>query len=295
MEYLDKESNEERLIIDLSDIGFRNMVLLGKYSYNEVKDKLEMHKHKDMLEICFLESGTQYYQVGEENYFLKGGDILITPPNVIHGTSSYPEEKGSLFWMIIKMPKTSFRLLNLTPKETSLLAQRLLNLERIHFKGSYELKKTLNAIFKTYYKKNDSLNKIEITNHILYFLLKVIYYGEKNKDKGISEDIEFSCTYLKQNIFKKIYISELAKKVNLSQSRFKHKFKEEIGIPPNEYIIKQKINKAKELLEDSDLTITNIAYDLGFSNSSYFSIVFKKHQGISPTQYKIDLKTNNHL
>ncbi len=289
MEYLDIKCNKERLIIDLLGVGFKNMVLLGHYSYKETKKKLEMHQHKDMLEICFLETGSQHYQVGEDNYFLKGGDILITPPNVVHGTSSYPEEKGSLFWMIIKIHKTPFKLLNLTPKESNLLMNRLLNLKNKHFKGSYDMKKILSSIFLSFNKKNDFLNKIEITNHILSFLLKVIYCGEKIKDKSVSTDIEFCCKYIKKNIFQKLYINDLAKKINLSESRFKHKFKEEIGIPPNEYILKLKINKAKEIIQKDELSFTNIAYDLGFSTSSYFSTVFKKYQGTSPSKFKTKL------
>jgi len=278
--------NNERLIIDFKEIGFSSVVKLGHYAYRETKKKLEMHQHKDKLEICFLETGAQYYQVGENNYFLKGGDVLITPPNIIHGTSSYPEEKGSLFWMLIKIPKTSFKLLNLTPKESDLIVKRLLNLERKHFKGSSELKKILSTIFSSYNKKNNGLNKIIITNQILHFLLKVIQYGEKMHQRDISIDIEFCCKYIKNNIFQNIYISDLAKKINLSESRFKHKFKEEIGIPPNEYILKQKIKKAKDLIHKTDISFTNLAYDLGFSTASYFSVVFKKYQGISPSEFK---------
>ncbi len=289
MEYVDVKSNKERVIIDLSSLKFRNVVLLGYYSYREVKRNLEMHQHKDMLEICFLETGSQYYQVGDKSYLLKGGDVLVTPPNMIHGTSNYPEEKGSLFWMIIKVPHTSFRLLNLTSKESSLLVNRLLSLKRKHFKGSPEMKKLLSEIFTFYNKKNDFLNKIEITNHILNFLLKVIYCGERTNQKDVSADIQFCCKYIEENIFQKIYILKLAEKVNLSESRFKHKFKEELGIPPNEYILKQKINKARELIKKTNISFTNLAYDLGFSTPSYFSTVFKKYQGVTLSEYKLSV------
>ena len=291
MKFLNMNHNNERLIINLKGMGFKNVVRLGHYAYRETKKKLEMHQHNDKLEICFLETGSQYYQVGEDNYFLKGGDILITPPNIIHGTSSYPEEKGSLFWMLINIPKTSFKLLNLTPKESDLIVKRLLNLEKKHFKGSSEMKKILSAIFSSYNKKNDGLNKIIITNLILHFLLKVIYHGEKKQHRDVSIDIEFCCKYIERNIFQSIYISDLAKKINLSESRFKHKFKEEIGIPPNEYILKQKIKKAKELIQKTDISFTNLAYDLGFSTASYFSVVFKKYQGISPSEFKTILRS----
>lgn len=287
MYFLDLKSNKERMILDLKAMGFRNVVLLGHYSYKEAKKKLEMHKHKDMIEICFLETGSQLYQVGSNNYFLKGGDILITPPNIVHGTSKSPEEKGSLFWMILKVPKSAaFRILNLTPKESRILINRLLHLNNLHFRGSSTMKKTLIKIFSSYNERHDPLKKIEIANHILNFLLSVIDCGEKINNKVISADIVFCCTYIKENIFQKIYITKLAEIINLSESRFKHKFKEETGMPPNEYIIKQKIEKAKELMPEAGTTVTNLAYDLGFSSSSYFSTVFKKHLGISPTEYK---------
>jgi len=286
MEYIDLKSNKERLIIDFSSLGYKNIAVLGHYKYKETKGKLEMHEHTDMLEICFLETGSQYYQIGEKNYLLKGGDFLITPPNIIHGSSSFPEEKGSLFWMIIKVPKTPFKLLNLTTKESQLLIERLLNLENHHFKGSADIKKTLVEIFASYNKKDDSLKKIEITNFILNFLLKVIRCGDKTGPNTLSSDIEYCCKYIEENIFQKIYINELAAKINLSESRFKHKFKAEIGTPPNEYIVKIEIEKAKDLIRKNEISIKDLAYDLGFSTAAYFSTVFKKYQGVTPTEFK---------
>ena len=287
MKYLDIKSNKDRMIINLRKMGFKNILLIGHYSYKEAKKKLEMHQHKDMLEICFLETGSQYYQIGEDTYFLKGGDLLITPPNTVHGTSMYPEEKGSLFWLIIRVPKTSFKILNLTPKESKALIYRILNIKKKHFKGASNLKKTLSAIFFAYNKKDDFLSKIEITNHLLHFLLSVIHYGEKTDKRNISSSILFCCNYIEKNMFQKIYISNLAAQVHLSESRFKHKFKEEIGIPPNEYILKTKINCAKELIQKRKASFTDIAYDLGFSSSSYFSTVFKKYEGKTPSEYQL--------
>ena len=290
MKYLDLKSNKERLIIDLKSAGLENVMLLGHYSYKEAKKGLSMHKHDDMLEICYLETGYQYYQVGKNNFFLKGGDILITPPNIVHGTSGYPEEKGSLFWMIINVPQKPFKLLNLSDNESKQLIDNLLNLPSIHFKGSVQIKKILAKIF-TIYNENGPLKKVKLKNQILNFLLEVIRCAEKlgNKEE-LSPDIDFSCKYIKQNIFQPIAISALAQSVNLSESRFKHKFKDEVGVPPNGYILKEKINKAKELIKTQKSSLTDLAYDLGFSTSSYFSTVFKKHEGMSPTEFKLSLE-----
>lgn len=292
MECLDINSTEERKIINLLEMGFKNIVLLGQYSYRESKNELEMHRHTNMLEICFMETGSQYYKIGSELLLLRGGDILITPPNIYHGTFGYPEEKGKLYWMIIKIPESDLRLLNLTSLESETIINRLLGLKIKHFKGSPNIKKTLSSIFSIHKRNSNVLNKIEISNRILRFLLDVIYQGEKKSDRSISSDIEFCCRYIEKRIFHKIFIAELADKVNLSESRFKHKFKEEIGIPPNEYILTQKLNKGKELLGNSEISITNLAYDLGFSTSPYFSSVFKKYVGVSPSEYRNTGKSN---
>ena len=60
----------------------------------------------------------------------------------------------------------------------------------------------------------------------------------------------------------------------------------EMGVPPNEYIIKQKIKKSKEIMATQKISNTHLAYDLGFSTSSYFATVFKKYEGITPTNYR---------
>ena len=286
MAYVDIKSNDERTIIDFQTLGLKNVVVLGHYSYKETKKQLEMHQHIDMLEICYLDTGTQNYKVGDKIYPLKGGDILITPPNVVHGTSDYPEEKGSLFWMIIKVPSSPFKLLNLNTLDSNNLIGRLLSLETIHFKGSNDMKRLLTEIFTTFNKKDDPLRKIVISNNILSFILMVVKCGEKNNNDIVSSDMQYCCKYIEENVFHNIYIDRLAKIVNLSESRFKHKFKEEVGTPPNEFVLKVKINKAKELMLREDASITNIAYDLGFSTPSYFSTVFKKYQGVTPSHFK---------
>ena len=74
--------------------------------------------------------------------------------------------------------------------------------------------------------------------------------------------------------------------VNLSLSRFKTRFKHEVGVAPGGYIIMRKVEKAKELLGDRDRSITDIAFDLGFSSSQYFATVFKKLIGLTPSEYR---------
>ena len=282
---LDKISTEDREILDLEGLGFSCMKVLGKYNYRQMKESLGMHKHEDMIEICFLEKGFQYYNIQGEYYELKGGDILLTFPGEEHGTKSYPEDKGRLFWLIINITKGSQRLLNLTKKETDAIISRLMKLKpnRV-FRASQLIKNDLNKIFRIYHSEETVYKKIQITNSLLNFLLNVIEYGEKSSAMEPSEEIQGICRYIDQNLDDTLRLEMLADKIHLSLSHFKFRFKKEIGIPPTDYILRRKMEHAKKILPQSS-SVSDLAYSLAFSSPSYFATVFKRYTGKSPSEY----------
>jgi YesN/AraC family two-component response regulator len=76
-------------------------------------------------------------------------------------------------------------------------------------------------------------------------------------------------------------------KLGIGRTRFFNRIKDITGMTPNDYLIYLKMNKGQQLLkEDNNLTISEIAYQLGFSNPAYFSKCFKKQFGITPQEYK---------
>ena len=83
-----------------------------------------------------------------------------------------------------------------------------------------------------------------------------------------------------------VTVKELAASCHLSESRFSHLFKEIMGKSPMSYLLDLRLNKAKELLEDTELSVLAISEALGFSNQFYFSRQFKKHTTLSPTEYR---------
>lgn len=102
---------------------------------------------------------------------------------------------------------------------------------------------------------------------------------EAIKDSTVVEIIRF----VKDNYQDKISISDLSKKLAYSESMLNRKFKKEVHITFNEYLNRYRVNKAIELLKNSDYNITEISYMCGYSSAKYFSRVFKKYLGISPS------------
>lgn len=81
-------------------------------------------------------------------------------------------------------------------------------------------------------------------------------------------------------------LSEIASAVNLHEASFCRAFKQSTGLSPHRYLLAHRINRAKEMMRDPARTLTDIAFDCGFSSSSQFSVVFKRIVGRPPRQYR---------
>ncbi|MEP0365540.1 MAG: AraC family transcriptional regulator [Cyclobacteriaceae bacterium] len=86
--------------------------------------------------------------------------------------------------------------------------------------------------------------------------------------------------------YNNLSIEELAQLSNLSVSSFKREFKKEFSDTPAHYFNSQRIKKAKELLKLTDINISQIAYEIGYNDPLYFTRLFKKREGLSPTEFR---------
>lgn len=122
---------------------------------------------------------------------------------------------------------------------------------------------------------------------IMTILLPVI----PEKIRLIDKRIIKVCSYIEQNLDKPIKLNMLAKHVYLSPSRLNILFKESLGMPPFAYALQMRINKAKELLIDTSLSLRQISILIGFQDQSQFSRAFHKAEGINPLTYRNNFNT----
>lgn len=107
---------------------------------------------------------------------------------------------------------------------------------------------------------------------------------EKNIVKNKSR-IGFVVDYIKRNLHQKLSIDSIAKLAYVSKSNFFKMFKDELGTSPNDFILQERISKAKELLA-SQISIKETAFQTGFSDTNYFTRVFKQLEGVTPKNYQ---------
>lgn len=92
--------------------------------------------------------------------------------------------------------------------------------------------------------------------------------------------------YITENLKENLDLEETAAKFNLSSYYFSRSFKEALGCNFTDYINMLRIKKAKELLKSDSITIKEVGYSVGYSDPNYFSKVFRKYEGVSPTEFK---------
>jgi AraC-like DNA-binding protein len=100
------------------------------------------------------------------------------------------------------------------------------------------------------------------------------------------EKIRYAKNFLKQYCSEKIDLTGLAHNLGYSYDHFRHLFKRSTGYSPSQYMIRNRIEQAKKKLTDTDIIITTIGLECGFSNPAQFSMMFKKDTGLTPTTYR---------
>ncbi len=134
------------------------------------------------------------------------------------------------------------------------------------------------------------INKISLSSELKFVAQKIlITYSKAVKDYTLlnySSNIKKIILYIRKNLTYKISLDDIAKDLFITKEHLSRLFKKEMGITISEYIIKAKIQEAKNLLKQTDYNILDIAVLLNFANSSHFSNSFKKITGLSPSDYR---------
>lgn len=93
--------------------------------------------------------------------------------------------------------------------------------------------------------------------------------------------------YIHRHLHEKLSVEALSRKACLNRSQFFRLFKDQFGLTPVEYINRERLRLAKKMILQSQETISSISYQCGFSDINYFSRLFKRSEGVSPTEYAL--------
>ena len=151
---------------------------------------------------------------------------------------------------------------------------------------SFPVLRKMTDILKIFYNGSvvrEPLLSKYLTDILTEFLL---FSPEGSTSSGYADMAERIITYINENFAQDVSIPELAEQAGLSQYHFIRTFKKETGFTPHEYLVNTRLATARYLLKNTRLPVKDICFNTGFSCESVFCSAFKKHQGMTPAQYR---------
>ena len=261
-------------------------------------DKLvRAHTHTDAMEIIKITSGKVSIIVGTERFDAKEGDIVYIPPTMISGVDANGD-KASLRGIVFN---TSIIEENMENFDTEIFYMFYLQSKSkiAHFKPTSPVYPALDVCIANCYEEHiskDVCYKLPIRANIYLLMTSLLRYycGSKDEsDKMIYHNVlrlRPVMDYITENYCKKIYIEKLSDMIGVSADYFTKMFKDSIGKTPIEYINGLRINRAMQLLSETELPMAEIAESTGFCNPNYFHKIFKQYMETSPLVFRKSVK-----
>jgi len=124
-----------------------------------------------------------------------------------------------------------------------------------------------------------------VQNGALLMYLGFLARSGQGEQTGV-EALAPALRLMRREYDREIPVSECAAVCRMSESRFQHVFRETMGIPPHRYLLSIRMQTARDMLMHTDLRISEAAAQCGFTDSLYFSRIFRRECGMSPRQWR---------
>lgn len=229
--------------------------------------------------LIYCAAGMGWCKVFDELHAIQPYTACIIPAGVPHKYGAHPQKPWTIYWMHLEGP-----LANLfAGKEVSTHDLRQGSLEE-HF----ERVKVFDEIYQNLCIPKQKRN-LELANFLVYgFLTSILYNDIKHTAEATNGKklIDCSIEYMKQNLHRNLNLQDLSKQVGLSVSHYSNLFKKHTSLSPINLFIQLKVQRSCQLIENPYMRIKEIALEVGFEDSLYFSRVFTKVMGISPLKFR---------
>lgn len=272
-EYLHNELKEADLTRHLfvSDIG---CFPRAQYHYRARPDGCDSHI------VFFCADGEGWIELGDSrSVTLTRHQLFVIPACTPHRYGASSDNPWSIYWVHLQGSHAA-DLIALFSLESSpvQLPVNVFTQFVDAFDQLYEL-----LVNKTY----SLAAHVYAAQTMRYLLSSVGIRADRSaQDKKREGYLEHAIQYLTEHLTESVKLADLAQYIGLSKQHLIYLFNRETGVPPIEYFLRMKMQRAGQLLDLTDLSVKEIAISVGLSDPYYFSRLFKQMMGLSPTEYR---------
>lgn len=281
------------------DKYFRDGEAFSILPYAEVeKPQLQLHSH-DFVEICYVYAGSGYHVIDDQEYRVAKGDLFLINYEMTHGFYRGREDKELLTYNLLFKP--GFLDENLLPFHdfSSLTMSYLFKNEwdddlvredlRLSSSDQREFDSLISKMLHEYNARQDGYIAI-LRAHMIELIVKMMRaFSNRSTHDPVqprkASMIEAAIRHLDDHYNETTSLVELARKTFISKNYFCQLFKETTGMTVSQYTQQVRIEEASRLIIETDKSMAEIAYEVGYSDYKAFYVTFKKLKGVSPGEY----------
>lgn len=254
---------------------------------------MSVHRHAQHLQIHFIDSGDTHFHIDDKVFHVTGPSLFLTPPAIPHSFSTEQDVTGhvltihqSLIWQVFAHGKNQQRNLGFTQgvciSENSIVSEQ---------QPIWRQVKHLWADLAEEWQNEFSERSVTLQNYVSLMLIYIIRLNKEQVNSTIisNNDIRVYKRFsgeVEQHYKSAFTVPQYAMNVGVSESRLNQICQRVSQGSPKQIIRERRIQEIKRMLTFTQLSITEISFEIGFSDPAYFSRFCKKEMGASPLDYR---------
>ncbi|MFF2091412.1 helix-turn-helix domain-containing protein [Paenibacillus sp. NPDC058174] len=257
------------------------LVYIGKISGNP-KWSFPSHQHKELSEMVYIAEGEGVIKIDGQPYAVQQGDLLIYNQGVLHEECSSPICPLTLYYCGVANPNIE-----------GICEHDLIPRNASPYIKTREYAGKISMIFASMHEESSQqerghsivLQSLLVT--LITWIQRLVQVDQtavKDRDPdSLAVQIK---EYLDLNYLRHVQLKDIADHFHMNAYYLSHVFKHKYNDSPINYMLYRRMGEAKRLLVNTEMKVAEIAGFLGYENANYFTILFTRTMGESPTQYK---------
>lgn len=230
-------------------------------------------------QLLYVVSGKTHFYFGDEEQIVTAGHMVLFQPRQEQHYEYFGRDKPEVYWVHF----TGSNVKNILLKYGIPLDKPVFY-SGVYAAYAYLFKEMINEL-QTCYTGFEELLAMYL-QQIFIRIQRVRQEQKPNISTRIQEEMENARQYFNEHYNEQISIEDYARSRNMSVSWFQRSFKQIVKHSPMQYILAVRMNNAASLLDSTDYSMTEISTIVGYENPLYFSRLFKKQKGVSPSEYR---------
>lgn len=266
----------ETLIPELTTVG-------RSQQRQAVGGHLRPHCHPDAYEVVLITQGKVRWWVEAQTVELEAGELFLTRPGEMHGAIDDALEPCEIYWVQFRLVAAE-RPLGMDEQEVAAMRAALDSCARWG-RAPPGLARHFDRLLGEHVR-TPGRPRLVAARALCLLDESVDALAAGSRTVTTDPRLATAAAFMHDNLERPIKVADLAGLAGLSANRFATLFREAYGLPPADYVNRERVAAARRLLQSADDSIADIAMKYGFSSSQYFATVFKRYSGVTPSQYR---------